>query len=532
MTALRRAFRDQRGFTTVTVLVAMIVGALFVTGAFAAADGDLPLGRSSQDSKQAYAAAEAGVNFYAFHMAQDNEYWSRCTNVPPPSASEPSPVVNKWYGAGADTRDGRWRAVPGAGAQYAVELLPARAPTAGNPTPTCVEGDATSMVDPTTGMFRIRSTGRAGSEKRSIIASFRRASFLDYLWFTNYETQDPTVYADAASQAWAAANCVDYRAARDNNCTEILFASTDRLRGPFHSNDTIWTCDGSTFGRPGRNDTLEVHGPAPGWDNRCGGSAPNFQSPFYADRPKIDIPTSNSQLQTVAETGGRVFTGPTRIVLTGSQMQVNGGAAESLPGNGVIFVKNGAGGCSGTVSPIIANYVDPPGCGNLYISGTYSQSLTVASQNDIIVSPPDFSGAADLLRAAGSDAVLGLVANNFVRVQHRVTRSNPTDDNTCTNVNTAQYPNIGDIQIDAAILSVQHSFMVDNYRCGAAQGDLTINGALVQNFRGAVGTTGGTGYIKDYNYDDRFKYRSPPYFLEPVAAAWHVVRTNEQVPAT
>jgi Tfp pilus assembly protein PilX len=527
-----RAGRDQRGFTTITILVAMLVGALFVTGAFAAADGDLPLGRKSQHSKQAYAAAEAGINYYAFHMAQDNDYWARCTNVPPPNAGEPSPVANMWYGTGTDTRQNHWRTLPTTNAQYAIELLSPETPTAGNPTPQCVEGDESTMIDATTGMFRIRATGRDGSETRSIVASFRRGSFLDYLWFTNYETQDPTVYKDATDQAWAAANCVDYRAGRDNNCTEIQFASTDRLLGPFHSNDTIWTCNGSTFGRAGKNDTLEVHGPAPGWDNQCGGSAPNFQSTFYPNRPKLDIPTSNSALATVAASGGRVFTGPTRVVLNGNQMQVNGGPAEALPGNGVLYVQNGPGGCSGTVSPLLADYADPPGCGNLYVSGTYSQSLTVASQNDIIISPPPGSGAADLLRVTGSNAVLGLVANGFVRVQHRVTRSDPTDPNSCTNVNSALYPNIGDVEIDAAILSVQHSFMVDNYRCGGSEGDLTIKGALAQNFRGAVGTTGGTGYIKDYNYDDRLKYRSPPYFLEPVAAAWHIVRTNEQVPST
>ena len=41
----------------------------------------------------------------------------------------------------------------------------------------------------------------------------------------------------------------------------------------------------------------------------------------------------------------------------------------------------------------------------------------------------------------------------------------------------------------------------------------------------------GTGYIKDYQYDDRLQYRSPPYFLDPIAASWHVIRSNEQVPA-
>ena len=55
-------------------------------------------------------------------------------------------------------------------------------------------------------------------------------------------------------------------------------------------------------------------------------------------------------------------------------------------------------------------------------------------------------------------------------------------------------------------------------------GTLTVNGAIAQKFRGAVGTTGGTGYIKDYNYDDRLRYQEPPHFFDPVQSAWHVQR--------
>ena len=63
---------------------------------------------------------------------------------------------------------------------------------------------------------------------------------------------------------------------------------------------------------------------------------------------------------------------------------------------------------------------------------------------------------------------------------------------------------------------------------------LTVTGAIVQKYRGPVGTgssTGGiaSGYLKNYYYDDRFRYRSPPYFLTPIAAAWDVVRSHEVV---
>ena len=43
--------------------------------------------------------------------------------------------------------------------------------------------------------------------------------------------------------------------------------------------------------------------------------------------------------------------------------------------------------------------------------------------------------------------------------------------------------------IDAAILAINHSFIVDNYDCGSPLGTLTVNGAIAQKYRGAVGTT-------------------------------------------
>ena len=145
--------------------------------------------------------------------------------------------------------------------------------------------------------------------------------------------------------------------------------------------------------------------------------------------------------------------------------------------------------------------------------------MTLASANDIIIRPfLSTSNNGDLIGAGNS--VLGLIATNFVRVYH------PTD-GSCNNVS----PVMNNVRIDAAILSLKHSFTVDNHDCGAKLGNLTVNGAIAQKYRGAVGTTGGTGFVKDYNYDDRLRYRSPPFFLDPIAASWHVIRSNEQVPA-
>ena len=120
--------------------------------------------------------------------------------------------------------------------------------------------------------------------------------------------------------------------------------------------------------------------------------------------------------------------------------------------------------------------------------------------------------------------MLGLIANRFVRVKHDV--SGACGDNVNARNN---------YRIEAAMLALKDSFVVDNYQCGAPLGTLTVFGAIAQKFRGPVGTFSGTnlnsGYAKDYNYNDALRYRSPPYFLDPMQAAWRVIRANEQVPA-
>jgi len=117
---------------------------------------------------------------------------------------------------------------------------------------------------------------------------------------------------------------------------------------------------------------------------------------------------------------------------------------------------------------------------------------------------------------------MGLIADNFVRVFHPCT-SGTNRTGTETNV-----------QIDAAILSLNHSFTVDDYACGAQLGTLTVNGAIAQKFRGPVGSFGSSphGYTKNYTYDDRLLYRSPPYFLDPVQSAWRTVSYTEESKAT
>jgi Tfp pilus assembly protein PilX len=186
-----RRLRESGGFAMITVMGVMLVGGLLVAAAFAASNGDISIARDDQDRRAAYAAAEAGLNVYTYHLNQDNGYWARCTNVPPPNATESSAINQPWDGTGADPRS--WRTLSGTTAQWTTELLPTNGYT------TCQESQAqASMIDQTTGAFRIRTTGKVGRVKRSIVATFRRRSFIDYIYFTDFETSDPVTTATPA----------------------------------------------------------------------------------------------------------------------------------------------------------------------------------------------------------------------------------------------------------------------------------------------------------------------------------------------
>ena len=118
------------------------------------------------------------------------------------------------------------------------------------------------------------------------------------------------------------------------------------------------------------------------------------------------------------------------------------------------------------------DYDNAAGCAILTMhQGSYAQSLTLGSRDDILID-------GNITQKSGSDSVLGLIAQRFVRVKHDV------QDACGSNVASGTLSNI---TIEAAILALNDSFIVDNWGCGAALQKLTIKGAIAQKFRGPVG---------------------------------------------
>lgn len=148
------------------------------------------------------------------------------------------------------------------------------------------------------------------------------------------------------------------------------------------------------------------------------------------------------------------------------------------------------------------------GCkaGDLYVKGTLGGQVTLAADNYIYVT-------GDLTYIDKASDMLGLVGQNAVFVWNPVR---------WTGSAFAAMNGTGDREIHAAILSVGHTFQVQNYERGA-RGTLIILGAIAQKFRGTVGQ-GSNGYVKDYKYDERFKFTAPPKFLTPVSTTYGVTQ--------
>jgi hypothetical protein len=576
-----RRLADESGFTLFVVMSVMLVISLFTIATFATVDGDTFGSARDVGRKQAYAAAEAGIADYLFHLNEDSAYWTKCDNpqqrdaagnVIPNAVNQVYPGTGKLPNPSADPTF-KWRTVPGSTARYAIELVPVRRAVP------CTPGAnvAATMMDEASRSLRIRATGRVQTAKgevdRTIIASLKRTSFLDYLYFTDYENMDAAWYTMAAKggdtssatkgdlRSWAASVCNrKYVRAPDNrddhswsgtyidpadgrsrslrvDCADydLQFAPWDRVLGPAHTNDELWVCNSPVFGRSLRDRIESLNG----YRKACGvGAEPKIDGTWVPRAAMLTLPPTDAALEAVALPAYK-FTGRTNIELLSSPPDpgkpirvtnagLNGGAATDLayPSNGVIYVKNGA--C------VPYDPLDPyaPGtatCGNAWVKGTYTKDLTIGTQNDIVVN-------GNVIRADGDDSRLGLIADGFIRVWHDVIRDS-RDPTICSNYPPGDSRRVGDRRIDAAILSLQHSFMVDNYYCGTPLGTLTVNGAIGQKYRGPVGrlTSGAgaatNGYIKEYNYDDRLAFRGPPHFLDPVQASWKVRSYTEQLKA-
>jgi Tfp pilus assembly protein PilX len=542
---------DESGLAMIIAITVVMLMTIIPLALVQGAVSQLPLSRHDQDHESALAAAEAGVDDYMSRLAQNSNYWTYSATNPPTPAN---PAFTGWVRvAGPD-------------------------PTLSSPNAECFRYRPDSTKTASSGIVYLTSSGKRLTNPtsscsspgvvRTVSIALRRQGFLDYLWLTDYEITDPLLSGDNASACvkhaweWNGPYGV-YGPNNINSCGVVYWSSLATMNGPVHSNDGLYVCGSPTF-----NGATDTYYNSPTSNNafrskQFGGPGPLVAVPGHAANPNavlnplgcsnsptffksldpaagsiLPFPPANTAIRTQADSHqggtGCLYTGPTTITLlaTGKMNVTSPKTLESncatgtnvpLPPNGVVYVQDVPAGTDPNHSSCSGS-----GCnGDVNVSGTLKGQLTIAAQDDI-----DITGNIVYNTFPSGTDVLGLVADNDVAVVH-ADGADVTDD----------------LTIDAAIMSLRHSFYVQNWDTGgntacttshpcaiAGAHSLNINGVITQEFRGPVGTfnsgTGAlsTGYNKNYNYDTRLKYLSPPYFLNPTQSAWIRISYSEIAP--
>ncbi len=563
--------RREEGFALVAVMGGMTVLTLFLLSTLAYALNNMPLSRADQDAKAAMAAAQGGVEDYLSRLnASGGSYW-QTTDTTNTAFTTGLPIA----GTG------------GTRGSFTYRVL------------SSLEEVASS------GRLRLEVIGRSRTEQRKLIATLRPLGFLNYIYYTDVEAEDPALYSAmwqatvngkdsytlgsrtfyyVANPSTVNAMCSRYYYAGRTNvtytssstnpilvyelkkngsfvyhssitdgtlgtlkygCKNIEWVTGDRVDGPLHSNDALQITGSPEFVvEQTQTSWADHHVPTPTPDHRWWGpGTPSGYKPTYGD--PVLLPPSNADLRAAANDYGCIYTGATKITFTNTSMVVKSpntttakaGCFEPTfasqeqtitPIPKAIYVDGTtATTCTGVGYPIQGEAkkgaTPNHGChlGNVYVSGVLNGNTTIGSDNDIVVTG-DLTYGSDLSSTPaveGTD-VLGLIGNNYVWVYHPVDSSG--------NNLLSEAEEVHDIQ--AAILSVRHSFLVQSWDYGAALDaggqKLNVTGSISQKFRGPVGTPSGSGYLKNYVYDARLNTIPPPFFLRPQEAPWNVTKVS------
>jgi len=307
--------------------------------------------------------------------------------------------------------------------------------------------------------YLITSTGTYQGLSRIMSSYIQVDNFARYLWFTERETF---------------------------NNIPVLFGMNDSLNGPTHTNAHFHIYNDPVFG----GETSSVDDYIRFYNNGNNTNLSQTSNPPY-DEPDFQegmtfsavagvMPSKALGLRSAASAGGFFLSGNTTITLQNDgNMRVTNTAKNwnnrsmAVPAGGALFVNNGT----------------------LTISGTLNGRLTVGSSHGVVV-PSNIVYADNPRTNPNSNDVLGIISEKDIMISQ-----------------TAPH----NIEINACLMSLDTSFLVQNWSSIAAKGTLTVYGGIIQDERGPVGTFNGqtgqklSGYTKNYSHDPRLISSPPPY---------------------
>lgn len=574
------------GIALVSVVGAMTIVTLFLLTGLALVLTNAPKSRQDQDSKTAIAAAEAGVEDYIARLNANDSYWTN-GNVDAGNAAFTSAgrVIPGTSGAtGVYSYKVLNSSTVASSGQILLQVTGKSTPGAGHASVSRTITVALSpegflrfiyfsdveVLDPTimSGPMLVKRNGSNGPG-----GALRYAVYPEQACGLYYYTGRSGSYTASAAnpvRVWntstSSYTATTYSSGTVTNfsCLEIQWATGDVVNGPMHSNDALQVGGSVRFANAVTESSWPYcqtfHDP-PLSSEKCwwGSGTPSGSGyrPYYG--APMSVPVGNQELLQYVEPRvddpsadpgpGCYYSGNTEITFQGTTMQVLSPATsdpdtpsrcldvatrsswqtKDIPP--VIYVDsttntgtytlfdypktgedtNGSTYSDGSLKDATTDYTRTRG--TAYVQGSVDTQVTVAAKDDVVVT----GDLTDPDNGAGTN-IVGLVAGNYVWVYHPVNGSN------VNMLSSADRPN----DIDAAVLSLRHSFIVQNWARGASLGNLNVTGSISQKYRGPVGTSASTGYLKNYVYDTRLLVMQPPYFIKPDSSPWRVLTTIDK----
>mgnify|MGYP001766030896 CR=1 FL=1 len=306
--------------------------------------------------------------------------------------------------------------------------------------------------------YRVSSVGTIGSTSQTVTNYLQTDNYARYIWFTDSESYDGT---------------------------NVWFWDQDHLNGPTHTNGHFNMKGDPVFDGEVRSvdNYIRYYNNGNNINSSDLSNAP-YDEPVFGDTvtlgsDSINMPTQALNLRAASTNGGLRLTGNSTVVLNANgTMNVTNAARGwynrnmALPANGALFVRDG----------------------NLTLSGTLSGRLTVGSSRDIIITNNILYANDPRLPGSTSTDTLGIIAESDVIIDEDAP---------------------DDLEIDASIMALNTSFMLEEWWTNGARGTLSVFGGIIQKQRGPVGTFSGTtkvsGYSKHYNYDVRLLSSPVPF---------------------
>ncbi|WP_315095263.1 hypothetical protein [uncultured Cellulomonas sp.] len=222
------------------VIGSMLVLAMLAMTALAFTVSSQKFARYDQDYSSTMSAAQSGIDDFISRLNRDDGYFLDvdCTN----DALKGPLVAANTCGWGAGTPEGWLPVYPGKTAEkdaffhYSIDASRAQ----------------------TEGTITVRSTGRVNGEYRTVEAAVGKGGSTDYVYYTDFESADPSNVQSYTPAKIAALTATEKAACglggydpalywwegrQGKNCNEITFIDGDELEGAVFSNDSVLAND-------------------------------------------------------------------------------------------------------------------------------------------------------------------------------------------------------------------------------------------------------------------------------------------------